>query len=97
MIPRYSRPEMTEIWNATSKFQIWLDIEKYACEAQEKLGVIPKGVAKQIDKKGKFEIDKIDAIEKEVKHDGVDYFTGNLVFEEGDEDIIPLDWARKIK
>ena len=66
MIPRYSRPEMTKIWNTTSRFQIWLDIEKYACEAQEKLGVIPKGVAKQIDKKGKFEIDKIDAIEKEV-------------------------------
>ena len=41
--------------------------------------------------------DKRDILKKEVKHDGVDYFTGNLVFEEGDEDIIPLDWARKIK
>jgi hypothetical protein len=40
--------------------------------------------------------DKRDILKKEVKHDGVDYFTGNLVFEEGDEDIIPLDWARKI-
>ena len=75
MIPRYSRPEMTKIWNTTSRFQIWLDIEKYACEAQEKLGVIPKGVAKQIDKKGKFEIDKIDAIEKEVKHDVIAFLT----------------------
>ena len=75
MIPRYSRPEMTEIWNTTSRFQIWLDIEKYACEAQEKLGVIPKGVAKQIDKKGKFEIDKIDVIEKEVKHDVIAFLT----------------------
>jgi adenylosuccinate lyase len=75
MIPRYSRPEMTEIWDTTSRFQIWLDIEKYACEAQEKLGVIPKGVAKQIDKKGKFEIDKIDAIEKEVKHDVIAFLT----------------------
>ena len=72
---RYSRPEMTKIWNTTSRFQIWLDIEKYACEAQEKLGVIPKGVAKQIDKKGKFEIDKIDAIEKEVKHDVIAFLT----------------------
>ena len=41
--------------------------------------------------------DKRDILKKEVKHDGVEYFTGNLVFEEGDEDIIPLDWARKIK
>ena len=41
--------------------------------------------------------DKRDILKKEVKHDGVDYFTGNLVFEEGDEDIIPPDWARKIK
>jgi len=41
--------------------------------------------------------DKRDILKKEVKHDGVDYFTGNLVFEEGDEDIIPLDWAWKIK
>ena len=41
--------------------------------------------------------DKRDILKKEVKHDGVDYFTGNLVFEEGDEDIIPPDWAIKIK
>ena len=75
MIPRYSRIEMTEIWDTTSRFQIWLDIEKYACESQEQLGVIPKGVAKQIDKKGKFEIDKIDAIEKEVKHDVIAFLT----------------------
>ena len=55
MIPRYSRPEMTSIWSPQSKFQTWLDIEKHACEAQEKLGVIPKGVAAQIEKKGKGE------------------------------------------
>ncbi|MAJ06774.1 MAG: hypothetical protein CL827_07960 [Crocinitomicaceae bacterium] len=41
--------------------------------------------------------DKRDILKKEVKHDGVDYFTGNLVFEEGDENIIPPDWAKKIK
>jgi hypothetical protein len=41
--------------------------------------------------------DKRDILKKEVKHDGVDYFTGNLVFEAGDEDIIPPDWAIKIK
>jgi hypothetical protein len=41
--------------------------------------------------------DKRDILKKEVKHDGVDYFTGDLVFEEGDEDIIPPDWAWKFK
>ena len=75
MITRYSRPEMVEIWSTSSRFQTWLDIERYACEAQEKLGVIPKGVAKQIEKKGKFEIDKIDKIEKEVKHDVIAFLT----------------------
>ena len=75
MIPRYSRPEMTKIWSTESRFQTWLDIERYACEAQEKLGVIPKGVAKQIIKKGKFEIKKIDEIEKEVKHDVIAFLT----------------------
>ncbi len=75
MIPRYSRQEMTSIWSPKNKFQTWLEIEKYACEAQEKLGVIPKGVAKQIDKKGKFEINKIDRIEKKVKHDVIAFLT----------------------
>ena len=75
MIPRYSRPEMVKIWSTSSRFQTWLDIERYACEAQEKLGVIPKGVAKEIEKKGKFEIDKIDKIEKEVKHDVIAFLT----------------------
>jgi len=45
MIPRYSRPEMTKIWSPGNYFRIQLEIETYACEAQEKLGVIPKGVA----------------------------------------------------
>jgi len=75
MIIRYSRPEMTSIWSPQKKFQTWLNIEKYACEAQEKLGVIPKGVAAQIEKKGKFEIKKIDKIEKKVKHDVIAFLT----------------------
>ncbi|HEX9646652.1 MAG TPA: adenylosuccinate lyase, partial [Alphaproteobacteria bacterium] len=46
MIPRYSRPEMAAIWAPETRFRIWLDIERFACEAQEQLGVIPRGVAK---------------------------------------------------
>ena len=75
MVPRYSRKEMTQIWSAKNKFKIWLDIEKHACQAQEDLGVIPKGIAKLIESKGNFEIKRIDEIEKEVKHDVIAFLT----------------------
>jgi len=48
MIPRYSRPQMAKIWEPENYFRIQLEIEAYACEAQEKLGVIPKGTAKAV-------------------------------------------------
>ena len=75
MVPRYSRKEMTQIWSAKNKFNIWLNIEKHACQAQEDLGVIPKGIAKLIESKGNFEIKRIDEIEKEVKHDVIAFLT----------------------
>ena len=50
---------MTQIWSAKNKFKIWLDIEKHACQAQEDLVVIPKGIAKLIESKGNFEIIRI--------------------------------------
>ena len=75
MVPRYSRKEMTQIWSTKNKFKIWLDIEKHACQAQEDLGVIPKGIAKLIESKGNFEIKRIDEIEKEVKHDVIAFLT----------------------
>ena len=61
MIPRYSRPEMAVIWEPQTRFQIWLDIERHACEAQENLGVIPNGTAQALLERGKFEIDRIAA------------------------------------
>ena len=75
MVPRYSRKEMTQIWSAKNKFNIWLNIEKHACQAQEDLGVIPKGIAELIESKGNFEIKRIDEIEKEVKHDVIAFLT----------------------
>jgi len=75
MIPRYSRPEMTAIWAPETRFRIWLDIETYACEAQERLGVIPAGVAEALRMRGRFEIERIDAIEREVKHDVIAFLT----------------------
>ncbi len=75
MIPRYARPEMTALWAPESKFQIWLDIEAHACDAMAELGVVPKDAAKAVWDRGKFEVDRIDAIEAEVKHDVIAFLT----------------------
>ena len=75
MIPRYSRPEMTQIWEPESKFRIWFEIEAHACDALAELGVIPKDAAKAIWERGKFEVDRIDEIERETKHDVIAFLT----------------------
>jgi adenylosuccinate lyase len=84
MIPRYSRPEMTSIWSEESKFQIWLEIEAHACDAQAKLGVIPAQAAAAVWERGAFEIDRINEIERETKHDVIAFLT-NLAEHVGDE------------
>jgi len=75
MIPRYSREVMTSIWTPQSKFQIWFEIEAHACDALAELGVIPKESAKIIWEKGNFDIERIDEIEREVKHDVIAFLT----------------------
>ena len=75
MIPRYSRPEMTEIWEPENKFRIWFEIEAHACDALAELGVIPKEAAKAIWERGKFEVERIDEIERETKHDVIAFLT----------------------
>ena len=84
MIPRYSRPEMTSIWSEQSKFQIWFEIEAHACDAQAQLGVIPASAAAAVWKHGKFDIDRINEIERETKHDVIAFLT-NLAEYVGDE------------
>ena len=75
MIPRYSRPEMVNIWAPETKFRIWFEIEAHATDALAELGVVPKEAAAAIREKGKFEVDRIDAIEAEVKHDVIAFLT----------------------
>ena len=75
MIPRYSRPEMTRIWEPENKFRIWFEIEAHACDAQAELGVIPKEAAKEVWEKGQFEVARIDEIERETHHDVIAFLT----------------------
>ncbi|MDX1975499.1 MAG: adenylosuccinate lyase [Rickettsiales bacterium] len=75
MIPRYSRPEMVSIWTDETKYQIWFEIEAHACDALAKLKVIPEKAAATIWKKGKFDVKRIDEIERVTKHDVIAFLT----------------------
>ena len=78
MIPRYSRPEMTAVWSPETRFRIWFEIEAYASEAMAEIGVIPKDAAKAIWEKGsnaKFDVARIDEIEKVTRHDVIAFLT----------------------
>jgi adenylosuccinate lyase len=78
MIPRYSRPEMTAVWSPETRFRIWFEIEAYASEAMAEIGVIPKAAAKTIWEKGrqaKFDVARIDEIERVTKHDVIAFLT----------------------
>ena len=83
MIPRYSRPEMTEIWEPATRFRIWFEIEAHAASAMAEIGVIPKEAAEVIwDKGGKaqFDVARIDEIERITKHDVIAFLTHLVEF-----------------
>ena len=75
MGPRYSRKEMVDIWSDDSKYSIWLDIEVYALEGMELVGIVPKGTASAVKKKAVFNSQRIDEIEAEIKHDVLAFLT----------------------
>lgn len=78
MIPRYSRPEMTAIWEPQTRFQIWFEIEAHAADALAEIGIIPKDAAKKVWEKAKgvtFNVERIDEIERETKHDVIAFLT----------------------
>ena len=84
MIPRYARPDMVALWEAESRFSIWLDIETHALDAMADLGIVPKEAALAVRERGGFDIARIDAIEREVKHDVIAFLT-SLAEHVGDE------------
>lgn len=78
MISRYARPEAADLWSPQTKYRIWFEIEAHAADAMAELGVIPKAAAETIWAKGKdavFDSDRIDEIEREVKHDVIAFLT----------------------
>src|SRR5246500_4558302 len=78
MIPRYTRPEMAAIWDPQTRYRIWFEIEAHAADAMAELGLIPRSAAATIRAKAqgaKFDVARIDAIEREVKHDVIAFLT----------------------
>jgi adenylosuccinate lyase len=75
---------MAAIWTPESRFGIWLEIETLAAEAMEELGIVPKGVVKAVRERGAFDVDRIDEIEREVKHDVIAFLT-NVAEHVGEE------------
>src|SRR5262245_59566505 len=78
MIPRYSRPEMAAIWGPETRFRIWFEIEAHASDAMAELGIIPRESAWTIweeAKEAKFDVARIDAIERETRHDVIAFLT----------------------
>ena len=78
MITRYARPEAAAIWSPQTRFRIMFEIEAHAADAMADLGVIPKQAAQTIWAKGGdavFDVDRIDEIERETKHDVIAFLT----------------------
>ena len=75
MIPRYSRAEMSRLWEPENRYRTWLAVEVLACEANAKLGLIPKKALAAIKKRADFKVERIDELEKIVKHDVIAFLT----------------------
>jgi adenylosuccinate lyase len=78
MIPRYAREQMVSIWSPETKFRIWFEIEAHATDALAELGVVPREAADRLWERGrdaKFNVARIDEIEREVKHDVIAFLT----------------------
>jgi adenylosuccinate lyase len=78
MIPRYSRPEMAALWSPETRFRIWFEIEAHALDAMAAIGIVPKEAAAALWERGRdavFDVARIDAIEREVKHDVIAFLT----------------------
>lgn len=84
MIPRYSRPAMTALWEPENRYRIWLDIEILAAEAMAKAGIIPAEAPGAIRARARFDVARIDEIERVTRHDVIAFLT-NVAEHVGEE------------
>ena len=75
MIPRYTRAEMARIWSDENRFRNWLAVEVAATETLAEAGIVPKDAARAIKERADFKVERIHAIEAEVKHDVIAFTT----------------------
>jgi adenylosuccinate lyase len=83
MVPRYSRPEMAAIWAPVNRYRIWFEVEALAAEGMARIGAIPEAAARSIREKGgpklaamnAADVERIDAIERETRHDVIAFLT----------------------
>jgi len=83
MVPRYSRPEMAAIWAPINRYRIWFEVEALAAEGMARIGAIPESAARTIREKGaprlaamtEADVERIDAIERETRHDVIAFLT----------------------
>ena len=75
MIPRYTRPELGRIWSEAYKYRQWLEVELAASEVLAELGELPREAAEALRRHADFDVERIAAIEAEVKHDVIAFTT----------------------
>jgi len=75
MIARYTRPEMGRLWTDGHKYETWLRVEIAACNAQAKLGVIPRDAADRIAANAACDADRIEELDRELNHDVIAFLT----------------------
>lgn len=75
MIPRYTDPRIGAIWTDQNRYSIWLKVEILACEAMNKMGIVPSADLARIKKRAKFNVREIDKIEEKVNHDVIAFLT----------------------
>src|ERR1700674_4071942 len=83
MVPRYSRPEMAGIWAPVNRYRIWFEVEALAAEGMARIGAIPADAARTIREKGaprlaamnEADVERIDAIQRETRHDVIAFLT----------------------
>jgi adenylosuccinate lyase len=75
MIPRYTRPEMGRIWSDQHKYESWLAVELAASEALAEMGEVPTEAARALRSHARFDVKRIEAIEREVRHDVIAFTT----------------------